>query len=322
MSSTNRIPALTRYLAIASATSAATLWGCSLDTSGLGLVDSSPGSDAADVLVVDAAPPPDSSKPDSGPVDASDADVLDASDADVLDASDADVLDASDADVLDASDADVLDAADADVLDAADADVLDAADADVLDAADASDATVEDVSQDAPLGDVVAADVADSDVAEAPEAAAPAIESTFVAADSMAVDRVRTGDGPIVADGAMDGAFIVSLYGEIVGLALISTDAVGKPAGGQQWDTYVGAATIPTGVGAGYTVGSSTWQLGVWEGALARNASDGSLVPLPLGTHTLRLYGASSGYFVTGRTFRVVAELAGGGVILGPVVTY
>jgi len=262
-----------RNLAIASA-SAAMLWGCTLDTSGLGLLDSSPGGDASDDLGVDAIPPPDSSKPESGPVDASDADVFDAPDADVFDAP------------------------------------------------DASDTTVVDVTQDAPLEDVVAEGVADSDVADVPEAAAPTIESTLVAADSMAVDRVRTGDGPIVADGAMDGAFVVSLYGEIVGLSLISTDAAGKPAGGQQWDTYVGAATIPTGVGAGYTVGSSTWQLGVWEGTLARNASDGSLVPLPLGTHTLQLYGASSGYFVTGRTFRVVAELAGGGVILGPVVTY
>ncbi len=290
MRSTNRSPSATRYIAILATASTATLWGCTLDTSGLGLLDSSPGSDAADVLVVDAAPPPDSSKPDAGPVDASDAGVFDASDAGVFDASDAGVFDASDADALDAS--------------------------------DASDTTVVDVAQDAPLGDGVAGDVADADEAEAPEAAAPTIESTWVAAESMTVDRVRMGDGSIVADGVMDGAYVVSLHGEIVGLALISTDASGKPAGAQQWDTYVGAAAIPTGVGAGYTVGSSTWQLGVWEGAQARNASNGSLVPLPLGAHTLQIYGASSGYFVPGRTFRVVAELAGGGVILGPVVTY
>ena len=306
MRSTNRSPSATRYIAILATASTATLWGCTLDTSGLGLLDSSPGSDAADVLVVDAAPPPDSSKPDAGPVDASDAGVFDASDAGVFDASDAGVFDASDAGVFDASDAGVFDASDADALDAS----------------DASDTTVVDVAQDAPLGDGVAGDVADADEAEAPEAAAPTIESTWVAAESMTVDRVRMGDGSIVADGVMDGAFVVSLHGEIVGLALISTDAAGKPSGGQQWDTYVGTATIPSGVGAGYTVGSSTWQLGVWEGAQARNASNGSLVPLPLGAHTLQIYGASSGYFVPGRTFRVVAELAGGGVILGPVVTY
>ncbi len=162
----------------------------------------------------------------------------------------------------------------------------------------------------------------EADAPDPPDAPAPVVDSMIVASDSLAVDRVRAGDGPVAADGEKDGAFIVSLYGEVAGLAMISTDAAGAPFGAQQWDTYVAAATIPSGVGTGFTVGYSTWQLGVWEGQTALNASDGSLLPIPPGAHTLQLYAANSGWFVAGRHFRVAVELAGGQVIWGPVLGY
>lgn len=149
-----------------------------------------------------------------------------------------------------------------------------------------------------------------------------AIGATSVASDSLAVDRVRGSDGAIATDGTRDGAFLVTLQGPFVALALITTDTAGAPSGSQQWDTYVGTKAVPAAIGAGFSVGSQTWQLGVWEGTTLVNKADGSLGPLGPGPHALHVYAQPSGWFSAGKYFRVVAELADGTLVRGPVVTY
>jgi hypothetical protein len=262
----------------------------------------------------------DSSQPiDAGADNSTDTSLVDAlndppndTSSDTITA-DTGVLDEPDGGLIDAPSDTINDSQSADSsLDAPDGEIADAS-TDVADSA-ALDCGIFDASSDV-------ADSAKPDVT-LPDATAASIDSTTVAGDSLAVDRVRQGDGAISADGQMDGAFVLTAYGEIVGVVLMSTDATGTPSGGQQWDTYVGTTKIPAALGSGFSVGSSTWQLGVWEGTVPLNLADGSLTHLPLGPHTLHIYGSNSGYFVTGKHLRVVAELANGTLIRGPVVTY
>jgi len=284
MISKNRVCSLPLLAAACTAVMA----GCTLDTAGLGLDETVPEGGLADVASSDISQPlPEAAAPDTSGSDAPDA--------------------GPDIQVPDGP--------------APDADVPDTIEAPDSPAEDAFDSSAEDVFE-AEASDDAGEDAFESDAPEPPDAPAPVVESMTVAPDSLTVDRVRTGDGAVSADGALDAAFVVSLYGEPVGIVLISCDAAGAPSGGQEWDTYVGTATIPAEVGAGFVVGSSTWQLGVWEGAVPLNAGDGSLVPVPQGAHTLQLYAANSGFFVAGSHFRVVVELAGGQVLWGPVVTY
>jgi hypothetical protein len=188
-----------------------------------------------------------------------------------------------------------------------------------IDAAETASDTGNDTGVDAGID--TGADAADTAGDAGPEAGA-VVGASSVASDSLSVDRVRGSDGAIASDGTKDGAFLVTLEGPIVALALISTDAAGAPSGAQEWDTYVGTKAVPAGIGAGYTAGSQTWQLGVWEGATLLNKADGSLGPVAAGPHSLHLYAQPSGWFVAGKHLRVVAELPDGTIAKGPVVTY
>lgn len=132
---------------------------------------------------------------------------------------------------------------------------------------------------------------------EAPVRASPTTKATAAAvvvgrAASSAPDAAGThvlnGDGPIAGDNNPDGVVTVRVLGALKGVALISVDDAGAPAGGQQWDTFVGEHAVPAGLG-GFTTGGETWQLGVVEANKTVNQADGSL-DLPAGDHALTLY--------------------------------
>jgi len=214
------------------------------------------------------------------------------------------------------------------VFDSSDSSPSSDADASPFDAplSDASDSEQPDTgAPDAPFSDAYDASdsgLPDTGAPDAPQPTTSAIYTTTIAGNSQTVDRVRPSDGAIAPDGVIDGTFVVTAYGEFVGFAMISTDASGTPAGISQWDTYVGSSKIPAGIGLNYLVGSSTWQLGIWEGSTILNKSDGSLSPTSLGFHTLMLYASNSGNLGPGKHFRVVAELADHTLIRGPVVAF
>lgn len=209
-------------------------------------------------------------------------------------------------------------------VDASDAATIDAAnDADVDASADASgDAEVDgSVDADVDASSDAAADAASDAASDALVDAGPPgnIPTSNVAATQ--VDLVSPGDVGISPDGTTDGTFEITVSGPIDGVILVTTDAAGNPANGQQWDTLSGADAIPTGLGFAFSSGSQTWVLGVFEGGVLQNDASGH-VSLGAGPHALTLVASSSGYFVTGQHFRLYAHATGGAWAGGPVVTW
>lgn len=136
-------------------------------------------------------------------------------------------------------------------------------------------------------------------------------------------DVTSRNDGPIAPDGFDDEPFDVIAEGPFVSLLLLSTDSSGRAMGGQQWDTVIGNRPIPRGTKSSYSVGESTSQLAVFENNVyGRNTPDGSLSPLGEGRHELRIYASGSGWFKTGRYFRLFGELADGSVVESNVLSY
>jgi hypothetical protein len=151
--------------------------------------------------------------------------------------------------------------------------------------------------------------------------ASAGVTAAAVAPDSHQVDKVSPRDGAIASDGAKDAAFDLTVTGPLSALAIIVTDANGKGTSNQIWDSIVGTDPIPAGMMVGFSVGSQTWQVGVFEGDTLLNRPDGRLPPLD-GTHQVRLYASDSGYFKPGTSFRLIAELPDGSLTLGPVFVY
>jgi len=135
------------------------------------------------------------------------------------------------------------------------------------------------------------------------------------------VDIVRPGDGAIAGDGVNDGVFVADVYGPAIAITLIRTDASGAPFSGQQWDTWVGTDPIPAALGTPFAVGSSTYQLGVYEGITRLNDASGR-VALTAGAHVLRVAGSSVGSFTGGSYFRLVLQAPDGTLSRGPVVAF
>lgn len=148
-----------------------------------------------------------------------------------------------------------------------------------------------------------------------------AVGVTAVSALTLNVDLAKPADGAIGTDGQKDGVFDVDVTGPAIALVLIRTDAAGKPSGGQQWDTWVGADAIPGDLGASFSVGSSTYQVAVYEGLTLLNDANGRLT-LSAGAHSLRLAGSNAGSFSAGKYFRVVLQGPDGKLVRGPVVGY
>jgi hypothetical protein len=146
------------------------------------------------------------------------------------------------------------------------------------------------------------------------------IHSFARSSESLKVDRVGGGDGALVPNGQMDGAFDAVLEGPITAIFIASTDSAGT-AIGQQWDTIVGLGEMPAALRGPFLAGSSTAGLGVWEGGKFVNRPDGS-IELPAGKHTVTLYAADSGWFREGNHFRVMVAFPDGCVAKGPVVPY
>jgi hypothetical protein len=149
----------------------------------------------------------------------------------------------------------------------------------------------------------------------------PQVGPTKVAVDSLTIDHVRNSDGPIAPDGADDGVFEVEIVGPAAALAIIRTNADGTPCCLQQWDTWVGSDSIPDALQTGFTVGSSSYHVAIYEGGALRNDAAGR-VALSAGRHALRLAASNVGSFIAGEHFRVVLQTPDGGLYLGPVVRY
>jgi hypothetical protein len=143
-----------------------------------------------------------------------------------------------------------------------------------------------------------------SDLPAPASAGSAAVYRLSVAADSLKPDKVA--NLAIAADGTPDGVFDAIVRGPIDALTLVMTDPMGNAIGGQVWDTVAGNAI---------------WALGVEENGALLNKTDGSIAPLSEDQHRVRLYANSSGYFVPGQNYRLVAT-SGGGQVPGPPVAY
>lgn len=151
------------------------------------------------------------------------------------------------------------------------------------------------------------------------DAGEPGTLPTSRRADTQ-VDFVGPGDNATTPDGTPDGTMTVTVVGPIDGLILVTTDAAGAPAGGQQWDTLVGADPIPPGFP--FSVGSQTWLVGVYDGTTKLNDANGR-ISLPAGPRALTLVASPSGFFTTGQHFRLHARNATTGTwSAGPVFTW
>ena len=144
---------------------------------------------------------------------------------------------------------------------------------------------------------------ADADARSDADADAGAADATlFLTAIAVTQDHVQPGDQGLTPDGQPDGEFTAIANGAFDAFILVTTNLVGDPSFGQQWDTLVGQDPIPPGFS--FTIGGQTWILGVWENAVRLNDVNGR-VSIPAGPHTLTLYAANSGYFNQGRRFRL-----------------
>lgn len=199
------------------------------------------------------------------------------------------------------------------------------------DAAAAPDATVDaavdlDAGVDAPADgsvdldaavDAGASDAALIDDSAASADAAPGTLTTSATAATQ-LDLIGPGDIALTPNGQNDGTISADVVGPITGFILVTTNAAGTPAGGQQWDTISGSETLPN-IGSGFNgAGSATWILGVFEGTTMLNDVNGN-VSLTAGAHSLTLVAAPSGYFTAGQHFRLYARGAGGAWTGGPV---
>ena len=140
-------------------------------------------------------------------------------------------------------------------------------------------------------------------------------------ARDLSVDRVgRTGDP--VPDGTPDGVFDTIIPGPVAALVLVTVDASGSTCCGQVWDTIAGATPIPPAIGSSFGTGAETWVLGVDVDERPANAPDGTLVPVSDGCHTLRIYGADSGFFSPGQLYRLFLVRPDGVVLPGAISTF
>lgn len=129
-------------------------------------------------------------------------------------------------------------------------------------------------------------------------------------------DLVSPGDKGLTGDGSNDGTIVATVVGPVDGLILVTTDSNGNPAGGQQWDTLSGSDALPN-IASGFTLGSQTWVLGVFENGVLVNDSD-ARISLGAGVHALTLAASSSGFFNAGQHFRLYVRAIGGSWTGGP----
>ncbi len=134
------------------------------------------------------------------------------------------------------------------------------------------------------------------------------------------VDLVGAGDKNVAADGAVDATIKARLVGPVDGLILVTTNAAGTPAGGQQWDTITGADPLPD-IGSPFSSGGQTWVLGVFDANGAKLNDAEGRISLPAGVQDLTLAASDSGYFVAGQSFRLYAR-SGGTWTAGPVFVW
>jgi hypothetical protein len=189
---------------------------------------------------------------------------------------------------------------------------------------DASRDASRDAGRDADAGAdaAIEADAA-ADAAAEPDAGVDAgIPGTITSASVVGttLDRVSSLDQGLAADGTADGTFALSVIGPIDGLLLITTNGSGMISGNSQWDTLVLGDAVPS-IGNGFTTGSQTWILGVYEGATRINDADGR-VALGPGVHALTLYASDNGTQVSGQHFRAHARATDGTWIAGPVMKW
>ncbi|MBK6692117.1 MAG: hypothetical protein IPG50_07925 [Myxococcales bacterium] len=165
--------------------------------------------------------------------------------------------------------------------------------------------------------DAGASDAALIDDSAASADAAPGTLTTSATAATQ-LDLIGPGDIALTPNGQNDGTISAHAVGPITGFILVTTNAAGTPAGGQQWDTITGSETLPN-IGSGFNgAGSATWILGVFEGTTMLNDVNGN-VSLTAGAHSLTLVAAPSGYFTAGQYFRLYARGPGGAWTGGPV---
>jgi hypothetical protein len=120
-------------------------------------------------------------------------------------------------------------------------------------------------------------------------------------------DHVSRGDLGLSPDGEPDGEFRLTSNMPLDALILVTVDEGGNPCCGQQWDTLTNNDPIPQSLGFSFTIGASTWVLGVWQN---QKLNDGvGHVALSPGSYTL--YGADSSYFNSDQRFRAYGRTNG-----------
>lgn len=113
--------------------------------------------------------------------------------------------------------------------------------------------------------------------------------------------------GAITHDGEDDQSFHLVVDGAVESITVASVDSAGREFGTNRWGTGSDRAR---------------WQLAVFEDAHSLNEPDGTLHPLPEGTHRLRLYASDNGSFEPGSYFRAYVVRPGGKVTMSEPLAF
>lgn len=148
-----------------------------------------------------------------------------------------------------------------------------------------------------------------------PTAGPPKRDLGPLVAIGFTADRVGHDNADLKPDGDVDFELRVRVSGDVKALLLHSSDAAGKPLGGEIWDT-LRSGKIPPEWHLATSEAAWTWAIGVYDDHDKALNPDLELSPTTLNDVTLRLFVGDPGRqrFVTGRTYTLVVQRSDGSV--------
>jgi hypothetical protein len=150
----------------------------------------------------------------------------------------------------------------------------------------------------------------------------PAAELGPLVRLGLVEDHVAFADHEVHPDGKNDFGFRIRLSGEVLGLALVSSDTKGNKVPDACWDTFVGDTPLPQALGLGGGSGGGTIGLAVIDAHGVVLNPDGVLPPHTFHDEIITIWcpDPSATYFHEGRAFTLLVLRPGNRVDRSTVV--
>lgn len=148
-----------------------------------------------------------------------------------------------------------------------------------------------------------------------PAAGPPKRDLGPLVAVGFTADRVGHGNVDLGPDGDVDFELRVRVSGDVKSLVLHSSDAAGKPIGGEVWDTLKNGR-YPEDWHLPFAESAWSWAIAVFDDHDKPLNPDLELPASTLDDVTLRLFVGDTGRqrFVTGRTYTLIVQRSDGSV--------